>query len=99
MLLVQILTPEETDPTYDGRLTLIDAESTSLSLDMPGTKNMKLNITKARRQAFDEALADFKKDIKEFCSKRSVDFISISSDTPIEKVLFSELLKVGIMES
>ncbi|MBQ8658103.1 MAG: DUF58 domain-containing protein [Clostridia bacterium] len=95
VLLMQILTPEETDPSYDGRVTLIDSES----VDLSDPKNMKIRITKSMRQAYDEALADFKKDIKEFCSKRSVDYISISSDSPIEKVLFSELLKVGIMES
>jgi len=92
---MQIMTPEETDPTYDGRMTLIDSES----VDLSDPKNMKIRITKSMRKAFDEALADFKKDIKEFCSKRNVDYISISSDSPIEKVLFSELLKVGIMES
>ena len=95
VLLMQIMTPEETDPTYDGRVTLIDSES----VDLSDPKNMKIRITKSMRQAFDEALTDFKKDIKEFCTKRNVDYISISSDSPIEKVLFSELLKVGIMES
>ncbi len=95
VLLIQVLTPEETDPTYEGRVTLIDSEA--IGLEDP--KNMKFNITKNRREAYDIALTEFKKDIKEFCTKRSVDFISISSDSPIEKVLFSELLKVGIMES
>ena len=95
VLLIQIMTPEETDPTYDGRVTLIDSES----VDLSDPKNMKIRITKSMREAFDEALKDFKKDMKEFCSKRNVDYISISSDSPIEKVLFSELLKVGIMES
>ena len=95
VLLMQIMTPEETDPTYDGRVTLIDSES----VDLSDPKNMKIRITKSMRQAFDEALTDFKKDMKEFCAKRNVDYISISSDSPIEKVLFSELLKVGIMES
>ena len=95
VLLIQIMTPEETDPTYDGRVTLIDSES----VDLSDPKNMKIRITKSMREAFDEALTDFKKDMKEFCSKRNVDYISISSDSPIEKVLFSELLKVGIMES
>ena len=95
VLLLQIMTPEETDPTYDGRVSLIDSEA----VDLSDPKNLKIRITKSMRQAFDEALTDFKKDIKEFCMKRNVDFISLSSDSPIEKVLFSELLKVGIMES
>ena len=58
---------------------------------------MKIRITRSMQKAYDEALRDFKQDIKTYCSKRGVDFISISTDMPIEKVLFGELLKVGIM--
>lgn len=94
ILLVQILSPEEDDPTYDGRVNLIDSEAEDIS----DGKNMKIRITRGALQAYAEALADFKKDIKTFCSKRDVDFISVRSDTPIERVLFGELLKAGIME-
>ena len=94
VLLVQILTPEEADPSYDGRVNLIDSES----IDLADTKNMKMKITRSLMKAYAEALHDFKQDIKGFCSKRDADFISIRTDEPIERVLFSELLKVGIME-
>ncbi len=95
VLLIQVMTPEETDPSYDGRVNLIDSEA----VDLSDPKNMKVRITRTMQVAYEEALADFKKDIKEFCMKRGVDFITLSSDTPIEKAFFSELLKVGIMES
>lgn len=94
VMLVQVLSPEEADPSYDGRVNLIDAES----VDLSDAKNMKIRITRTRQKAYEEALADFKQDIKTFCSKRGVDFISLRSDEPIERVLFGELLKVGIME-
>lgn len=94
VLLVQILTPEEEDPSYDGRVNLIDSES----VDMSDTKNMKMKITRSMQKAYEEAMRDFKQDIKNFCTKRGVDYISVRSDTPIERVLFGELLKVGIME-
>jgi len=93
VLLVQIMTPEELDPSYDGRVNLIDAES----VDIADTKNMRIRITKSMQQAYQEALRDFKDDIKTFCAKHGVDYISISTETPIERVLFSELLKAGIM--
>ena len=93
VLMVQILTPEELDPSYDGRVSLIDSESVDLSDD----RNMKMRITRSMQKAYQEALRDFKEDIKTFCSKRNVDFISISTDAPIERVLFNELLKAGIM--
>jgi uncharacterized protein (DUF58 family) len=94
VLLVQILSPEELDPTYDGRVNLIDAES----VDLADERNMKIKITRSMQIAYEEAMKEFKEDIRSFCAKRDVGYISVSSDTPIERVLFGELLKVGIME-
>ncbi|MBO6262834.1 MAG: DUF58 domain-containing protein [Clostridia bacterium] len=93
VLLVQIMSPEEIDPSYDGRVNLIDSES----VDLSDTKNMKIRITRSMQLAYAEALKDFKAEIKDFCSRRNVGFVSVSTDMPIEKVLFGELLKLGIM--
>lgn len=93
VLLVQIMTPEEIDPSYDGRVSLIDSES----VDLADEKNMKLRINRSMQKAYEEALRDFKADIKDFCMKRNVDFISVNTAAPIERILFNELLKAGIM--
>jgi len=93
VLLVQILTPDELDPAYDGRVHLIDSES----CDIADNKNMRIRITKSMLKAYEEALEDFKADMKNFCSRRGVDYISISTENSIERVLFNELLKTGIM--
>ena len=87
------MTPEEEDPTYDGHVHMIDSEAD----DLADPKNMKLKITRAMQKAYEEAMKDFLLDMKTFCSKRNVDFISVRTDMPIEKVLFGQLLKVGIM--
>lgn len=93
VLLVQVLSPEEIDPSYDGRVNLIDSES----VDISDSKNMKLRITRSMQKAYEEALRDFRNDMKSYCNKRGADFISVCSDTAIERVLFGELLKVGVM--
>lgn len=93
VLLVQIMTPDEEEPTYDGHVNMIDSESE----DVSDPKNMKLKITRGMQKAYEEALKDFLQDMKTFCSKRGADFISVRTDKKIEKVLFGELLKVGIM--
>ena len=93
VLLVQILTPDEIEPVYDGRLNLIDVEAE----DLVDPKNMKLRITRSLQLAYQEALADFKEDIKSFCVSRGAEFVTLDIEQPLEKVLFSELLKVGIM--
>lgn len=93
VMLLQVLTPEEIDPLYDGRINLIDSES----CDSADPRNMKLRITRSMLKAYEEAFNDFQLDIKNFCTKRNVDFVTVSTETPIERVLFKELLKVGIM--
>lgn len=93
VLLIQVLAPEEADPLYDGRVNLIDSEA----VDLADAKNMKIKITRSLQKAYEEALNDFRNDIKTFCSKRGADFISVRTDMPIERVLFGELLKAGIM--
>ena len=93
VLLIQVMTPDEIEPAYDGRINLIDAEACG----MEDVKNLKLKINRSNHIAYSEALADMQGELKSFCSSRGVDFISVSTDQPLEKMLFKELLKVGIM--
>lgn len=93
VLLLQVLTLDEVDPRYSGRVNLIDLESEDIS----DARNMKLRINSGLQSAYNTALNAFRDDIKDFCRKRDVDFISVVTDTPIENVLFKELLKVGLM--
>ena len=94
VLLLQVLTPEELDPSYSGNVNLMDAEAT----DPFDSRNMRLKITSGMLAAYDEALRDFLADMKSFCSSRDTGYITVNSKEPIERVLFGELLKVGIMQ-
>ena len=93
VLLLQILTPEEIEPTYTGRVNLIDSES----IDIADPRNMKLRINTGLQSAYQMALEEFKNDISNYAKKRDVDYISIDTSEPIESVLFKQLLKVGMM--
>ena len=94
VLAIQLLSPEEEEPTYSGRVNLIDVESG----DLADPRNMKLRITRSLQLAYQEALKDMKADTKSFCASRGADFISVTTDKPVERMLFGELLKAGIME-
>ena len=94
VLAIHLLSPEEEEPTYSGRVSLIDVESG----DLADPRNMKLRITRSLQLAYQEALKDMKADIKSFCASRGADFISVTTDKPVERMLFGELLKAGIME-
>ena len=93
VLLIQVMTPDEIEPTYDGRINLIDSEANGLE----DAKNLKLKINRSNHLAYAEALADMKEELRAFCASRGADFISVSTEQPLEKMLFKELLKVGIM--
>lgn len=94
VLLIQVLTPEELDPTYMGRVNLIDSEAEG----MEDTKNLKIRINRANLLAYEEAIRDMQAELRSFCASRDAAFITVSTAQPIEKMLFKELLKVGIME-
>lgn len=91
VLLAQVYSPDELDPSYTDRVHLIDSEST----DMGDSKNMKIRINKSMQLAFREAVAAFLADISDFCKRRDAGFISLDCEKPTENQLFSELLKRG----
>ena len=93
ILLIQVLTPDEIDPLYDGRINLIDTEANGLE----DPKNLKLRIDKSHFQAYAEALRYVQEDLRSYCVSRGAAFLSVSTEKPIEKMLFKELLKVGIV--
>ena len=93
VLLIQVMTPEEADPLYTGRVNLIDSESGDIS----DPRNMRLNIDRASQLAYEQAIKEITDDLNSFCASRDALFVSVRCDQPIEKVLFKELLKVGIM--
>ena len=94
VLLIQVVTPDEIDPAYTGRVHLIDSEAPTLEDE----KNMKIKIDRSNLSAYDQALKAQQEELRTFCHSRGADFITVCTDKPIEKVLFKELLKVGIIE-
>ena len=93
VLLIQLVTPEEVDPSYTGRVHLVDIESETLEDE----RNMKLKIDRASQVAYEQAMEEIRQELSSFCTSRGANYITICTDQPVEKVLFKELLKVGIM--
>ena len=94
VMLIQVLSPNEINPAYNGRVQLVDAEASHV-LD---ERNIKMKITKSHIEAYKMALADYQDDIKKFCSSRGVHFLTASSDDKIEKLIFNKLEQVGTVK-
>ncbi len=94
VLLVQVLSDEERNPGLTGRVNLLDVESKHLSDD----RNLKIKITKSNLKAYQDALNDYITDIKSFCNKRGVHFLSVNSEETIDKAIIEKLGKVGMIK-
>lgn len=86
VMLIQVLSPDEMYPDFDGRVHLMDSEA----LDIGDSKNMRMAITKKMMAAYQKALNDYEEEIVDFCAKRNITFLSVMSDDPIEKVIFEK---------
>ena len=95
VLLIQVVTPDEIDPAYTGRMHLIDSEAATIDDEV---RNMRIKIDRSNLYAYQMALNDQREELRSFCHSRGAEFITVCTDRPIEKVLFQELLKVGIIE-
>lgn len=87
VLLVQVLTPEELNPEYFGRMQLLDSEA----IEPEDRRNMKLRITKYAYKAYMEALSDYLADMKQFCCSRNIAYVTVNTANPIEKELLNKL--------
>jgi len=86
---IQILSPREIDPDLTSDLRLVDSE-TQESLDISSSSDL-LNLYQEYRQALEQELALL-------CRRRAGQFISVSSTTPVEAVLFDQLRRRGWIE-
>ncbi len=86
VLLIQLMSPEEINPTMAGDIHLIDMES-----DRPGDpRNVRMKIGKGFLKAYHQALDDYRKEISEFCISRGAAYIFASTDQPIEQIIFEK---------
>ncbi len=86
ILMIQVLSPDEFYPMLDGRINLIDSEST----DLGDARNMRIIIKKKFVKAYQKALTEYEQELVDFCASRNVTFFTVLSDEPIEKVIFGK---------
>lgn len=92
--LIQILSKDEIAPTMRGKLQMLDSES----IDPEDQRNYRTEITRAGLKAYEEAFLWHQQDLRSFCASREIRFISICSEEPAEKVLFTKATKEGIIK-
>ena len=61
-------------------------------------RNMKMMVTKRSMQAYQQALDDYEKELIDFCASRGVTFFTVSSDEPIERVIFGKGFEAEVIK-
>ena len=64
---------------------------------MEDPKNMRLKIDRTNHAAYDRAFRDYSESLRTYCHSRGAEFVTVSTEYPLEEMMFKELLKVGIM--
>ncbi|MFA7417813.1 MAG: DUF58 domain-containing protein [Acholeplasma sp.] len=94
VLLLQVLSEDELNPHYSGRIRLVDSEAK----DPLDERNLRMKITKSDFKAYHQALSDYQAEIKKFCNARGAHFVSVSSKDTVERLVFEKLAQVGTVK-
>ena len=85
---VQILAPEELNPTLRGDWKLRDVES---------GRDVEVTISPRLLRRYQEELEAHTAAIKEFCRRQGIAFVQIPSSISIEEVALSSLRAAGVI--
>src|SRR5213594_3952746 len=84
---VQILAPEELNPSAYGDLRLIDSETGA---------QQEVTFGKYRLTAYRQTVENFCQRLREYCQARGINFFVASSDTPLEQLLLKQLREAEV---
>ncbi len=88
VFVMHILSPEEIDPPLRGDRKLIDVEDRDEA-------EITLNAHVLHR--YKEKVESFISEVKQFCSKRSIVYIPVRTDTPVETIVTRYLRERGVV--
>jgi len=78
--LIQVLTPQELQPEAGGARSFSDAETGA---------RIRVDVNRDALRAYEQAVAFFLNDIRQFCVSRGVPFMTVRSDERVEEVLIT----------
>lgn len=79
---IQILSPDELNPSTYGDLRLVDSETGAVQ---------EVTFGKYRLKAYQQAVQNYCQRLREYCQARGISFFSVGSDASLEKLLLQQL--------
>jgi len=86
--LLHILSPEELNPEVKGDLRLIDCEDDDVA---------EVTVSRPLLDKYKRTLASFVDGAREFCTRRGMSYLMVSTETPVETLVGSYLRKRGLV--
>ena len=85
---VQILAPEELNPTTYGDLRLVDSETGGLQ---------EVTFGRFRLKYYQQTVQNFIQRLREFCTKRGVSYLFTSNQVPFDRLVLNYLRQRGLV--
>ncbi len=85
---VHVLAPEDLDPDLAGDLRLVDCED---------GHETEITVSKRLLQKYKETVASFQEQVRTFCSRRSITYLPVRSDQPVERLVTGYLRQRGLV--
>ncbi len=85
---IQVLSPQEIDPPLTGDLKLRDVEDGDLT---------EVTISAPLIKKYKENLAAYNGQLRDFCARREISYLSVRSDTAIDTLLLDYLRRRGLV--
>jgi uncharacterized protein (DUF58 family) len=87
--LVHVLSPDEVTPPLTGDLRLVDVET---------GKPQEVTIDAGMRDLYVKRLTSWQDGIRAECSRRGVHYLTVTTDTPYEKVILQDMRRLGLVK-
>ncbi|MFO0812869.1 MAG: DUF58 domain-containing protein [Gemmatales bacterium] len=85
---IQVLAPEEIDPTVQGDLKLLDIEDDDLA---------EITVTPALIKRYKKNLAAYQSALSNFSRQRGIQFLTSATTEPFDKLVLSQLRQRGLV--
>ena len=85
---MHVLCPEELNPEIKGDLKLIDCEDDDVA---------EVTVSRPLLDKYKRTLAAFVDGAREFCTRRGMNYLMTSTETPVETLVANYLRKRGLV--
>ena len=93
VLVCQILGREDVSPSFHGKLELMDCEGYG-----PGdARNVNLRVSRPVLESYERELSAYIAELGQICASKGAAFLSVGTDTPIEKAIFRDLANYDLI--